>query len=150
MSSSSDSLAKRNESHVDDFSSLGLLCLQSAGGDPHYFGTSSAYSFTKMFSATLRAVRSQGPGLTMAGIPVASGQLTQSRPTPVSLPDRAITSMLTTTYFDQVHPQFPFLHQPSYLKWEEEVMDAIENGTPDPTELFFVYAVGTTTYMQEE
>lgn len=50
--------------------------------------------------------------------------------------------MLTSAYFEQVHPQFPFLHQPTYLQWEEEVMTACESGyTPNPTKAFFVFAV---------
>ena len=50
--------------------------------------------------------------------------------------------MLTIAYFDQVHPQFPFLHKPTYLQWEEEVMVARENGyAPNPAHMFFVYAV---------
>ena len=125
----------------DDLSSLELLCLRSAGGEPHYFGASSAYSFTKLFSATLRAFRTQAPGLSMAGV---TDSAVQSRPraTPLPLPDRTVTSMLSTAYFEQVHPQFPFLHHPTYLEWEENVMTAYEQGLPPrPTELFFVYAV---------
>lgn len=59
-----------------------------------------------------------------------------------ALPERAIVNMLTTAYFEQVHPQFPFLHRPSYLQWEEEVLSATEQGkTPDPVQAFFVYAL---------
>lgn len=59
-------------------------------------------------------------------------------------------SMLTTAYFDQVHPQFPFLHKPTYLQWEEEVMVARESGyAPNPAHMFFVYAVGITIVGQE-
>ncbi|KAH8883212.1 transcriptional regulatory protein GAL4 [Thozetella sp. PMI_491] len=125
----------------DDFSNLELLCLRAAGGDPHYFGESSGYSLTKLFSATLRGVRAQAPGLTMAGLP---SKLVQARPTPtpVPLPDRSVTTMLTAAYFDQVHPQFPFLHRPTFLQWEEEVLTAVESGySPDPVHLFFLYAV---------
>ncbi|EXJ84041.1 hypothetical protein A1O3_04708 [Capronia epimyces CBS 606.96] len=136
-----DSLAPNSGPVIDDMSSLELLCLRSAGADPHYFGASSAYSFTKMFSASLRAVRKQAPGLTMSGI---RDQSFESRPcaTPAPLPNRALVSMLTSAYFDQVHPQFPFLHRPSYLQWEEEVMAASEAGmTPNPVYAFFVYAL---------
>lgn len=121
-----------------------MLCLQSAGADPHYFGSSSAYSFTKMFSASLRAVRTKAPGLSMTG---AADNLAQSRPTPspVPLPDRPLTTMLTSAYFDQIHPQFPFLHRPTYAHWEEEVLQACEQGyTPEPTKAFFVYAVSVS------
>jgi hypothetical protein len=120
-----------------------MLCLRSAGAEPHYFGASSAYSFTKMFSATLRAKRAQGPGISMSGV---ADTAVQCRPTatPAPLPGRAFTSMLTSAYFEQVHPQFPFLHRPTYLEWEEEVMAACEGGyAPHPTKAFFVFAVST-------
>jgi hypothetical protein len=131
---------------VDDLSNLELLCLRSAGAEPHYFGASSAYSFTKMFSASLRAVRKQAPGLTMSGI---MDQSCESRPsaTPAPLPNRTVVNMLTTAYFEQVHPQFPFLHRPTYLRWEEEVLAASEAGnTPNPKHAFFVFAVGGEAY----
>jgi hypothetical protein len=125
----------------DDLSTLELLCLRSAGAEPHFFGASSGYSFTKTFSATLRAVRHQAPGLTMSGIADKTGQ-SPLMSTPVPLPNRAIVSQLTTAYFEQVHPQFPFLHRPSYEKLEKEVLSASENGqTPKPSSAFFVYAL---------
>ncbi|EXJ91784.1 hypothetical protein A1O3_00334 [Capronia epimyces CBS 606.96] len=124
-----------------DISNLELLCLRSAGAEPHYFGAASAYSFTKMFSASLRAVRTKGPGMTMSGIADNTVQA-RARATLAPLPSRAYTSMLTSAYFEQVHPQFPFLHRPTYLQWEEEVMTACESGyTPDPTKAFFVFAL---------
>lgn len=54
--------------------------------------------------------------------------------------------MLTTAYFEQVHPQFPFLHRPTYQKWEEDVLAASEAGkSPNPVYAFFVYAVGPSS-----
>ena len=131
-----------NEQVTEETSSLELLCLRSAGAEPHFFGASSGYSFTKMFSASLRTVRQQAPGLTMSGI-VDKTPHKRTSPTPAPLPNRAIVNMLTTAYFEQVHPQFPFLHRPTYQKWEEEVLSASEAGkSPNPVHAFFVYAVG--------
>lgn len=130
-----------NGEEMDDPSSLELLCLRSAGAEPHFFGASSGYSFTKMFSATLRTVRQQAPGLTMSGLVDKTCQ-TRAKTAPAPLPNRAIVSMLTNAYFEQVHPQFPFLHRPTYQKWEEEVLAASESGkAPNPVHAFFVYAV---------
>lgn len=136
------STQERNEPKAaDDATNLEMLCLRSAGADPHYFGSSSAYSFTKIFSASLRAVRSKAPGMSLSGV---ADPYTQSRPAPnpVPLPDRSLTTMLTSTYFEQIHPQFPFLHRPTYMQWEEEVLQACEQGyAPEPTKAFFVFAV---------
>ncbi|KAL4879281.1 fungal-specific transcription factor domain-containing protein [Aspergillus karnatakaensis] len=137
-STSHDRVINSEDNTVDD---LGLLCLRSAGADPHYFGASSAYSFTKIFSASLRAIRRQAPGLSMTGV---ADSFVQSRPTPspAPLPARSFTTMLTSAYFDQIHPQFPFLHRPTYMRWEEEVLEACERGyAPEPTKAFFVYAL---------
>lgn len=130
-----------NDRAMEDPSNLELLCLRSAGADPHYFGASSAYSFTKMFSASLRAVRRQAPGLSMSGV---MDESCESRPhvIPAPLPNRAVVNLLTSAYFEQVHPQFPFLHRMTYLQWEEEVLNDSEAGiSPNPVHLFFVYAV---------
>lgn len=131
---------------ADDATNLEMLCLRSAGADPHYFGSSSAYSFTKIFSASLRAVRSKAPGMSLSGV---ADSFTQSRPAPnpVPLPDRSLTTMLTSAYFEQIHPQFPFLHRPTYAQWEEEVLQACEQGyAPEPTKAFFVYAVSPSDH----
>ena len=131
---------------AEDGTNLEMLCLRSAGADPHYFGSSSAYSFTKIFSASLRAVRSKAPGMSLSGV---ADSFTQSRPTPspAPLPDRSLTTMLTSAYFEQIHPQFPFLHRPTYLQWEEEVLRACEQGyAPEPTKAFFVYAVSALKF----
>lgn len=140
---SSSSQAPGNEARdSDDATNLEMLCLRSAGADPHYFGASSAYSFTKIFSASLRAVRTRAPGMSLSGVADSSVQLRPS-PSPVPLPGRSLTVMLTSAYFEQIHPQFPFLHRPTYAQWEEEVLEACEGGyAPEPTRAFFVYAVG--------
>jgi hypothetical protein len=68
--------------------------------------------------------------------------LTQTRASPIALPERSVVTALTKAYFDQIHPQFPFLHHPTYLEWETRVMKAREDGkAPDPAELFFIFAV---------
>lgn len=135
-----------DDSTSSDLSGLGLLYLRSAGGEPHYFGSSSAIAFSRMFSASLRAVRNQGPGLTMSGI-TDSSVLQRPIPTPVPLPDPTLTSMLCNAYFDQVHPQFPFLHRPTFMTWLDDVMSGSNFGpNANPAQLFFIYAVSKSLY----
>lgn len=131
----------------DHVSNLDLLCLRAAGGEPLYFGASSDLSLTKLFSATLRGVQAQGPGLTMGGISNAT-ILSRPPPVPKQLPERSTLLMLTNAYFDQVHPQFPFLHRPTYLEWEEAVLSAKERGdVPNSAHLFFVYVVSNCSWV---
>ena len=125
----------------EDLSNLELLCLRSAGAEPHFFGATFGYPFGRIFSATLKAVRQQAPGLSVTGV-VDENSLDRPRPAPAPLPNRTIVNMLTTAYFDQVHPQFPFLHRPSYQQREEQVLSDAESGkTPNPIDAFFVYIV---------
>ncbi|CAG9961946.1 unnamed protein product, partial [Clonostachys byssicola] len=137
-----------DEETDEEPSSLDLLLLRAAGGEPHYFGSSSSFSFTKLFSARLRGSQFHMPGLSMNGMTHPYIQ-ERPRPAPAPLPDRATTKMLTTSYFDNVHPQFPFLHRPTFLEYEDAVMSACENGlTPNPVWSYFVYmvaAVGSLT-----
>jgi hypothetical protein len=77
----------------------------------------------------------------MGGV-TESTVLNQTRASPIALPERSVVTALSKSYFDQVHPQFPFLHRPTYLEWEEGVLKAREEGkTPDPARLFFIFAV---------
>lgn len=77
----------------------------------------------------------------MGGV-TESTLLTRPRAAPIALPERSAVTTLTKAYFDQVHPQFPFLHHPTYLEWEDGVMTARDEGrTPDPAKLFFIFAV---------
>ncbi|KAF9874439.1 major facilitator superfamily transporter [Colletotrichum karsti] len=47
-------------------------------------------------------------------------------------------------YFENVHLQYPFLHEPTFRKWEKDVAGP-DSACADPTQLFFVnmvYAIG--------
>lgn len=61
---------------------------------------------------------------------------------PALLPNRFFNDLLVNAYFAHVHPQYPFLHQPTFIKSQKNVLDATENAIPpDPVEFFFVYMV---------
>ncbi|EOD47741.1 putative fungal specific transcription factor protein [Neofusicoccum parvum UCRNP2] len=57
--------------------------------------------------------------------------------------------MLSRAYFDNIHPQYPFLHRDTFQSWETEVMDAKDAGDlgiASHLTLFFVlmvYAIGS-------
>lgn len=125
--------------HIED------LCVSSAVGQPRYLGHSSALGLSKIISANLGRLRFQGPGLTMGSMDNEFlRDLPRSDPAP--LPDKLFGAFLSDAFFTHVHPQYPFLHQPTFAQWENEIYFAIESSlSPDPTQLFFVnmvYAVG--------
>lgn len=118
-----------------------MLCANSAIGQPRYMGPSSALGLSRVIGSVLGRIRFQGPGLTMGGI---NNDFLRDLPRsePASLPDKLFGSFLSETYFTHVHPQYPFLHQPTFVEWENEVYFAIDNSMPaDPTQLFFVNMV---------
>ena len=118
-----------------------VLCVNSAVGQPQYLGPSSALGLSKIISSALGRIRLQGPGLTMGG---QDNDFLRDLPRsePASLPDRIFGSFLSDAYFTHVHPQYPFLHQPTFTEWENNVHYALENAMqPDLMQLFFVNMV---------
>ena len=118
-----------------------VLCVNSAVGQPQYLGPSSALGLSKVIGSALGRIRLQGPGLTMGG---QDNDFLRDLPRsePASLPDRIFGPFLSEAYFTHVHPQYPFLHQPSFTEWENNVYYALENSMqPDLMQLFFVNMV---------
>ncbi|KAH9227624.1 hypothetical protein K456DRAFT_1742092 [Colletotrichum gloeosporioides 23] len=139
-----------DDHHVDMLSSeVALLCLSAAGREPHYFGPSSAVSFSRIVSATMglasrggssqhsHAGRAKGPG---SEVP---------REVPLRLPSPTLRANLSQAYFNNIHPQYPFLHKPTFQIWEESCLKASLEGdisSLSGVSLFFVlmvYAIGS-------
>ncbi|KAF5510549.1 Positive regulator of purine utilization [Colletotrichum siamense] len=139
-----------DDHHVDMLSSeVALLCLSAAGREPHYFGPSSAVSFSRIVSATMglasrggssqhsHAGRAKGPG---SEVP---------REVPLRLPSPTLRANLSQAYFNNIHPQYPFLHKPTFQIWEESCLKASLEGdlsSVSGVSLFFVlmvYAIGS-------
>ncbi|RJE26392.1 hypothetical protein PHISCL_01279 [Aspergillus sclerotialis] len=121
--------------------SLESLCMSSASGQLMYFGESSALSLSKTLTSVLRSVRLQGPGMTVSGVRCDLWPR-MPKPLPASLPEPPFGSLLVDAYFTHVHPQYPFLHRPTFDYWERNVQVANAAGnTPDPGQAFFVYMV---------
>ncbi|KAK5679239.1 hypothetical protein LTS10_008054 [Elasticomyces elasticus] len=117
------------------------LCISSVVGSPAYFGLSSPLTFSRVLSTTFKALRFHGPGLTMSGIDIDNTVLGHiPRPTPAPLPVRFFGEVLEGAYFDHIHPQYPFLHRPTFRSWQDKVFAATDRGeVPQPLHLFFVY-----------
>ncbi|CAH0046509.1 unnamed protein product, partial [Clonostachys solani] len=128
--------------NVDDlFSEIGMLSLQAAGQSPphpHYFGPGSSFVFSKSVFSHFNRLRSQGPGLSLGGI--WDWKMSNLPPAvPAALPSREIGRLLSNAYFENINPQYPILHRPTFTKWEQEVMDAGDNATiPPSVASFFV------------
>lgn len=117
--------------------------MSSATGELRYYGPSSALAFTTTISSVLRSVRLQGPGMTLSNVRNEAWR-NLPRPIPAPLPDQIFGGLLADAYFAHVHPQYPFLHRPTFDFWESSVhTSSASNNPPDTTQAYFVYMVST-------
>ncbi|KIN08863.1 hypothetical protein OIDMADRAFT_100432 [Oidiodendron maius Zn] len=136
---------KEDEDGVSDLASkVGVLTLNAAGAEPHYLGSSSAFAFSRIVNSSLRQV--------VPGNPTAGFGLTEepsSMLSPCLLPDYDSCLTLSNAYFQNLHPQYPFLHEPTFRCWERGLIgpsEATETPNFDPIPSFFVnmvYAIGS-------
>ena len=101
---------------------VGMLDVQPTQIEPQYLGSSSAFAFSHLINPSLRCAItpkiSQQEGL---------GQIEIS-PTPCPLPEYATALTLSNAYFENIHPQYPFLHEPTFRRYEQSIM-----GVPSDT-----------------
>ncbi|KAJ5512847.1 transcriptional regulator family: Fungal Specific TF [Penicillium fimorum] len=153
----SSALSKEHAGQVDHLSSeVALLCLNAAGGEPHYFGPSSAVSFSRIISATM-GLKSEKS----SSSPRTFDDSEESHPNTCSdrvprLPSPSVAVNLSRAYFDNIHPQYPFLHRPTFCKWEQDVREPsqpVNISTAGDVPLFFilmVYATGSLVLSQSQ
>ncbi|CAH0020493.1 unnamed protein product [Clonostachys rhizophaga] len=134
-----------SEQHeLSDLSSMiGTLSLSAAGAEPHYLGSSSVFAFARFVEPSLRQV--------ISSIPPDKASEGSSQPSmlnPCPLPEYQTAVRLSNAYFQNIQPQCPFLHEPTFRIWESALKSPL-----DPFEvleyksvpiyfLFMVYAVG--------
>ncbi|KAH7245335.1 fungal-specific transcription factor domain-containing protein [Fusarium tricinctum] len=134
---------------LDDLSSMiGTLSLNAAGAEPSYLGASSAFAFARFFKPSIRqAVASLPPEISSISRSSVHGHISIA-PEPCHLPDYQTAVKLSNAYFHNFHPQYPFLHEPTFRMWETVLEDPIEAMSSlgyDPVPLYFlnmVYAIG--------
>ncbi|KAJ6055821.1 transcriptional regulator family: Fungal Specific TF [Penicillium canescens] len=142
---------------VDHLSSeVALLCLNAAGGEPHYFGPSSAVSFSRIVSATM-GLKGEGSSCSPRDFEESQEVAPTIRSTRVPrLPSPSVSANLSRAYFNNIHPQYPFLHRPTFLKWEQDICDVNQSGDTSAAgeiPLFFVlmvYATGSLALSQSQ
>lgn len=66
-------------------------------------------------------------------------------PQPKELPsDQRHTRWLSQAYFEIVHLQFPFLHEPTHWETIGKIYDNVEVGSVHEFQVFMVLAIGAT------
>ncbi|KAI9042021.1 Positive regulator of purine utilization [Aspergillus affinis] len=123
---------------------IGTLSLNAAGAEPSYLGPSSTFAFARFIKPSLRqVVSSLSPNVSRPAAD-AHGAI----PEPCPLPDYRAAVRLSNAYFQNIHPQYPFIHEPTFRVWEaalEDPFEGISTFAYNPVPLYFlnmVYAIG--------
>ncbi|KAM5510122.1 subtilisin-like protease [Fusarium oxysporum f. sp. phaseoli] len=129
------------DDNTDLVSKAGVLSLHASGAEPYYFGSSSIFSFSRVIHACVRQAVQEMPHSELG---LSLNDLDPSAAAPCRLPSYEAGEALSQAYFENVHFQYPFLHEPTFRQWEGNVYHNT-TGSASSTELFFVnmvYAIG--------
>ncbi|KAL1872464.1 hypothetical protein VTK73DRAFT_1461 [Phialemonium thermophilum] len=130
----------KGEEDVDSLAAkIGTLGLKAAGIEPHYLGSSSAFAFSRAIGSSL-LLRDVGAATSN----VAMHSLNDHPPAllPCALPSYEDGLVLSNAYFENIHIQYPFLHEPTFRMWEAQTVSSLNVPSSDPeVALFFVYIV---------
>ncbi|KAF4461429.1 transcription activator acu-15 [Fusarium albosuccineum] len=108
---------------------VALLCLTTASKEPHYFGPSSAVSFSRVVSAAMNLPKKVGGSQASAvAFDHGGSGWNFARPFPIGFPAPPLGTTLSQAYFNNIHPQYPFLHRPTFQFWEELCFKAEASG----------------------
>lgn len=135
-------LIEADEVGNDLASDVAFLALSASGREPQYFGPSSALSFSRVASSTL-GLRQRRGGSQISGESERPSNVPRDWK-PITYPLLSVCERLSAAYFDNVHPQYPFLHHPTFLAWKEECLRAQQTGVLDGVRkvpLFFTLMV---------
>lgn len=126
---------------LGDLSSMiGTLSLNAAGAEPSYLGPSSTFAFTRFVKPSLR----QAMGSLTPNILRPNDSQGAPAPEPCALPDYHTAMKLSNAYFENIHAQYPFLHEPTFRKWETALadpFDALSSLDYNPLPLYFLNMV---------
>lgn len=108
---------------------VALLCLTAAGKEPHYFGPSSAVTFSRVVSAAMNLPNNvRGSRASTTNFDHGGSGWGFARPCLVTFPSGPLGTALSQAYFNNIHPQYPFLHRPTFQFWEEMCFRADDSG----------------------
>lgn len=132
-----DDLRSEETTMANAFSSrVATLGLNAGGHEPRYLGSSSTFSFSRIISSSL---------LKAAPVQPKDKPLQQVEDVvqlPCLLPDYRSAVELSNAYFSHIQQQYPFLHEPTFRQWEQDLVNpARQVAEQDYVPLFFLYMV---------
>lgn len=131
-------------------SEVGQLCVNASGRELQYLGSSSALSFAQIATNAM-GLQGDFADQKSTWAPSAASDRLKSRSQVLELrhPATEVAGALIRAYFDNIHPQYPFLHRPTFDVWERQCREANQNGSLQEVghvPLFFVtmvYGIGS-------
>ncbi|KAF9877052.1 hypothetical protein CkaCkLH20_05318 [Colletotrichum karsti] len=123
---------------------VGLLDIKTSQVEPQYLGSSSAFSFSHIINSSLLGAI---PDTALAED--GTSNRLEPPPSPCPLPGHSVALKLSKAYFENIHPQYPFLHEPTFRRYEATLLASPEAGSDVRSEyggplfiLNMVYATG--------
>ena len=136
------SAVEEDGNELGDLSSMiGTLSLNAAGAEPSYLGPSSTFAFSRFVRPSLRQALGSLPA--NLSVPVADRQDSMA-PEPCALPDYQTAIKLSNAYFQNIHAQYPFLHEPTFREWEASLadpFDVLSSLNYNPVPIYFLNIV---------
>lgn len=128
-----------NDGDSDLPSKVGFLDVKTTQVEPQYLGPSSAFSFAHIINASLRGAITQRP------VPGQRGpNQAETAPIPCPFPEYNVAMKLSNAYFENIHPHYPFLHEPTFRHYEKMLIkqsSEIPNVIMYSVPLFFINMV---------
>ncbi|OAP56946.1 hypothetical protein AYL99_09058 [Fonsecaea erecta] len=140
-----EAYSPEDDSLSDITHQIGLVSV-TTGADLRYLGPSSGLFFTKFVLAGLgprvRVEKQNSPDPTKDCLSIPADLLVVR---PQELPsDQRHARWLSQAYFETVHLQFPFLHEPTFLGILDRLYDGVDVGPACEFQVFMVLAIGAT------
>ncbi|KAF2451961.1 hypothetical protein P171DRAFT_401823 [Karstenula rhodostoma CBS 690.94] len=131
---------------------IGLISVGTA--DQRYLGPSSGYFLARLLlSCSPRKHDRQRPqdysGTNATNLAQSLiNQLVHTTPGPLPLPGRAQANELVQIYFDTIHPQYPVLHEPSFMQGMNNIYEShaqtLENDASVAFQVNMVLAIASS------
>ncbi|CAH0021252.1 unnamed protein product [Clonostachys rhizophaga] len=95
------------------------LCVKTAGQDSEYLGPTSAVSLARVVSSAMKLPKGGGSAGYDEGIgSTRTHTVPAHRVNGITSAPASHRAMLATVYLENIHPQYPFLHWPTFEEWQ--------------------------------
>lgn len=113
-----------------------------ANQDPRYIGPSSGYFLARVMlpksrsASNLCSIQGQDGDI--------SSELVEALQGPLPLPPRSTAEKISDAYFDMIHPQYPVLHQPTFMTMMDSLYKSESEDAVTSFQVYMVLAIGAS------